>query len=143
MASKKNKTKRNATKRNARLQQAIAGAWGRPRKYDDLEEFDVLCRTYYATLKLNAPNIAGICAYLGISRDTWERYRKGIFQVTCMALETKIEDYWVTRLKQPGNGPLFYLKNFRPSEYKERGPGSSDDEPLHVKAITGMVIKRG
>ncbi len=42
-----------------------------------------------------------------------------------------------------GIGAMFLLKNFRPTEYKDRTAGESEDMPLYTKQITGMVISRG
>ncbi len=140
--------KRNTTKRNARLEKAIDAVWGRPRIWDDPQEFDRECRIYIATLKWDAPSIEGITVHLGISRDTWERYRadkKSEIGKVIVIVETKMVAWWNTCLSRQGRamGAQFKLKNFRPAEYKERGAGSDPDEPLHIKHITGMVIKRG
>lgn len=119
--------------------------WGRPRTHDDAEEFKSLCLGYFVNIKKKAPNIAGICVYLGISRETWydHKKRRKDLRETITNVELTIESWWVDRLKYPGAGSIFYLKNFRPTEFKERGAGSDPDEPLHVKHITGVVIKRG
>lgn len=119
-------------------------AWGRPRAFDDVQEFGALCKGYFVNLKKKAPNIAGICVYLGISRDTWYEYRKDKkFSDTIKDVELAVESWWVDRLRYPGAGPIFYLKNFRPEHYKERGVGDSPENPVHIKQITGMRIVRG
>lgn len=116
--------------------------WGRPRAYDDAEEFDAACQKYFATLKFNAPNIAGMCVAIGISRDTWENYRKNRKELfgTIKNAESLIEAWWVNRLKYPGAGAIFYLKNFKPNDFKDRTPGDSTN-PL-VMQITGMKISK-
>lgn len=144
--TKRTAQKRNTTKRNARLEKAIANVWGRPRKYDDAEQFDYDCRVYLATLKWDAPTIEGICNHLGISRDTWNRYEKQpAFKEVVARVRQFIKKWWLNTMSKQGRavGCMFYIKNLQPDEYKDRGAGSSPDEPLHIKEITGMIIKRG
>jgi len=116
--------------------------WGRPRKYDDPEVFDAACQAYFAGLKTNAPNIAGMCLSMGICRDTWQEYRarRKEFSATIRNAEQAIEAWWVNRLKYPGAGSIFYLKNFKPDHYSDRLPGD-DKNPMKVEhRITGMRI---
>lgn len=118
--------------------------WGRPRAFDDAEEFKALCQGYFASLKFNAPNIAGLCVFLGISRETWYDYKKKRkeFSDTIKQTELCVESWWVNRLKSPGAGAIFYLKNFRPKEFKDRTPGE-EGNPIFVTArITGMRIMK-
>lgn len=116
--------------------------WGRPRSYETAEEFDKACQNYFANLKFNAPNIAGLCVSIGVSRDTWYEYRKkrGEFSDTVRSVEGLIESWWVNRLKHPGAGSIFYLKNFKPTEYKDRISGDPE-APLSMQ-ITGMKITK-
>ncbi len=144
---KKTATKRNTTKRNDRLEKAIEAVWGRPRAYSDHREFEYECRKYLAMLKWEAPTIEGITIAIGISRDTWERYRKekGEFGQIVNYVERWITKWWINCASKAGrsNGAIFYISNFRPSEYKQRGAGESPDNPQYVKHITGMRAVKG
>lgn len=133
-------TKKRSTRGKSKGEKVL---WGRPRAYERSDEFEKECRAYFKALKWNAPNIAGIVVFLGISRDTWERYRKQKdFCGTIMNVEYLIESWWVNRLKMPGAGAIFYLKNFRSDIYKERTPGDADNPFISEVRITGMRVSK-
>lgn len=130
------------SKRKPKKKKATKAVWGRPRAYDNPEVFDKTCQSYFKQLKWEAPNLAGLLLHLGIaSRQTWLNYKKRKeFLDTISFVEFAIESYWTGRLKYPGAGAIFYLKNFKPDHYKDRISGDPD-EPLNVR-ITGMRIIR-
>lgn len=129
-------------KKSKKKSKATKVVWGRPMAYDDPKEFDKACQRYFATLKFNAPNLAGLLLSLGIaSRQTWLNYKKRKdFLDTISFVEFAIESYWTGRLKYPGAGSIFYLKNFKPTEYKDRISGDPE-APLSMQ-ITGMKITK-
>lgn len=89
------------------------------------------------------PNIAGLCVFLGISRDTWYDYAKKRkeFSDTIRNVEYLIESTWLDRLPKPGAiGAIFYLKNYRPELYKDRLPGDPENPFTGEMRITGMKI---
>lgn len=62
---------------------------------------------------LEAPSLAGLCLYLGISKETWSNYGKDekLGPVTERA-KLKLEEYWQGRLDGKGaHGAQFVLKN--------------------------------
>lgn len=134
----KKKTKKAA--RSGRIQLKI----GRPESYSTGEEFREQCVKYFKALKFwNMPNIAGLCVFLGISRETWYAYRKTRkeFSDTIRNVEYLIESVWLDRLPRPGGaGVIFYLKNKFPEMYRDRVAGESADNPLYTKQITGMRV---
>lgn len=138
--------RRRTLKKSAKKARKVkVTVWGRPQTYtaDDADLFDRKCQAYFAGLKFNAPNIAGLCLFLGMSRETWYAYRKERkeFSDSIRNSEQMVESWWVNRLKYPGAGSIFYLKNFRPEYYKDRTPGDDPNEPLNVR-ITGMRITK-
>lgn len=95
---------------------------GRPPKYENELALRQEVARYFATCE-NAramPNKAGLCAFLQISRDTYNEYKKR-FPDTLKATELNIENAWVQRLG--GNAPtgaIFYLKNAFKDDYREK-----------------------
>jgi hypothetical protein len=70
--------------------------------------------------RIEMPNKAGLCYFLGISRDVYGEYKKK-FPDTIKEIEAVIENAWVQRLW--GNSPtgaIFYLKNAFRDSYKDR-----------------------
>jgi hypothetical protein len=65
--------------------------------------------------KLKYCSILNLCSFLGISWDTWNRYRKRpAFADITKKAEEKIFDVWQEQLFYPGRnstGAIFYLKN--------------------------------
>lgn len=112
--------------------------------YATSEEFMEACRGYFASLKKSdAPNISGLAVSIGISRFTWYEYKKAHkqFSNTINVVEKTIEQWWVNRLaKSSPIGAIFYLKNFKPSDYKDRVSGDPES-PISVQ-ITGMRISK-
>lgn len=117
---------------------------GRPNSYDTAEEFQAACVAYFKSLKRwNMPNIAGLCVFLGISRDTWYEYKKKRKELTDTVRNVQylIESCWLDRLPKPGAiGAIFYLKNFLPEHYKDRIPGDAENPFVGEMRITGMRI---
>lgn len=62
---------------------------------------------------LKPPNVAGLCLYLGISRDTWWRYaKKPEFRDTAERARLRMEDYWAGKLEtKASKGAAFALEN--------------------------------
>lgn len=137
MAKKKTKKK---TAKAGRYQLKV----GRPESYSTAEEFQAQCVSYFKSLKFwNMPNIAGLCVFLGISRETWYDYKKKRkeFSDTIRNVEYLIESVWLDRLPKPGAvGVIFYLKNKFEDLYKDRTPGDSETNPIFTKQITGMKV---
>lgn len=139
--AKKSKKKKAPTKKVL----ITIPVFGRPLAYKTVAEFHAECIKYFESLKRgqNMPNIAGLCLFLGISRETWYDYSKkrGDFSDTIKAIEYAIEAVWLDRLPKSGAiGVIFYLKNKFPDLYKDRVAGESEDNPLFTKQITGMRV---
>jgi len=69
--------------------------------------------TVTVTEWLEAPSLAGLCLFLGISKETWSNYSKDekLGHVTERA-KLKLEEYWQGRLDGKGaHGAQFVLKN--------------------------------
>lgn len=78
------------------------------------------------------PNIAGLCVFIDISRDTFYEYAKR-YSDTIKRTYNKIEAEWVQRLNDMGaTGAIFYLKNAFRELYKDRHDVTSDGKPLQV-----------
>ncbi len=66
------------------------------------------------------PNKAGVCVFLGISRETYSVYRDKYSDVL-KVFEPRIEQAWVQRLA--GNSPtgaIFYLKNAFSADFRDK-----------------------
>lgn len=95
---------------------------GKPPKYsngkdiwDKAQEFFELCDSTH-----QLPEKAGLCLFLGISRDTYSQYRKK-YTDTIKGIDMYIESCWVRRLNgQAATGAIFYLKNAFKDEYRDR-----------------------
>lgn len=113
-------------------------------KYEDNDEFRATCQAYFRSLRIwNKPSISGICLWLGITRETWYQYKKTRkdLRETVDAVELAIETAWIDKLGSSyAAGAIFYLKNFRPDEWKDRSAGESPDNPIFTQQITGMII---
>ena len=95
---------------------------GRPPKYDSSDTLDKRIVAYIKRCDKNGsmPNKAGLCVWLGISRDTYNEYKKK-FPDTLKAVEAFIEDAWVQRLAATAaTGAIFYLKNAFKEHYRDR-----------------------
>lgn len=67
-----------------------------------------------------APNKAGLCIHLDISRETYNQYRTR-YPDAIKTADDLIEDWWVDRLAgTTPTGAIFYLKNAFHSDYKDR-----------------------
>ena len=86
------------------------------------EQFEDLSTRYFNDCLSNQkkPNIAGLCVFLDISRDTFYEYVKH-YPDTTKRIYNKIETEWVQRLDDMGaTGAIFYLKNAFRELYKDR-----------------------
>lgn len=137
------KQKRPKNKKNAGGFSKVNLPIGRPKSFDTADDFADACRMYFRALKKwNKPNIAGICLFLNIARDTWYDYKKNRKELreTIDAVENAIEMVWVDKLGSSyATGAIFYLKNFRSKHYKDTISGDPD-QPLYP--ITGMRVVR-
>lgn len=128
---------------NSKRKTAIVLRVGRPNSYE-ADEFFEACKAYFKSLRFfNKPNIAGLCLFLGISRETWYDYRKKRKELsdTIRAVELAIETAWIDKLGSSyATGAIFYLKNFKPSLYKDTISGDPEN-PLTLQ-ITGMKISK-
>lgn len=101
----------------------MAHAGGRPPKYTTAielwkvaDEFFKLCDKHK-----QLPEKAGLCLALGITRETYNQYKKGKFSDVLKRIELYIESNWVRRLNaQAATGAIFYLKNAFREHYKDR-----------------------
>ena len=116
--------KRKGKKRKNPFLERFVTANGRPPKYKSAEEVFEAARDYFqacdAQLPPAMPNKAGLCLWLGISRDTYSEYRKK-FPDTIKKIDDAIEDAWVQRLRSNApTGAIFYLKNAFKNDFKDR-----------------------
>lgn len=85
------------------------------------------------------PNIAGMCAYLDIARDTWYNYKENFYTDTCKKLENKLEDRVING---PANDALkiFYMKNkfgYRDKqEIEQKNDNYTNDHPAWWDKVT-------
>ena len=97
---------------------------GRPPKYSKVTDLEKKALEYFEKCSVGKefPNKAGLCLYLGISRDTYSTYRKSkTFSDTIKKCDKYIEDAWVNRLGgAAATGAIFYLKNAFRDHYKDR-----------------------
>ncbi len=142
MAKSKTKAKKKKERKGPYV--GLIPPFGRPPVYKTAAEFRAMCMRYFESLKRGGmPNIAGLCLFLGIHRDTWYSYSKkrSDFTDTVKAIEYAIESVWLDRLPKPGAiGVIFYLKNKFTELYKDRTAGESEENPLYTKHITGMRV---
>ncbi len=112
---------------------------GRPAKYTSGELLWLKANDFFELCDKTRqlPEKAGLCLYLGISRDTYSEYRKK-FPDSIKAIDMYIESSWVRRLNgQAATGAIFYLKNAFRDEYKDR---HETDITTDGQPITGMKI---
>lgn len=117
---------------------------GRPLAYSSGEEFEARVHEYMRSCMsksgkklVRMPNKAGLCLFLGISRDTYNEYKKR-FPDALNTSEKLIEDEWVQRLKSSSPiGAIFYLKNAFKEIYKDR---QETDVTSKGKALQGNAI---
>lgn len=118
---------------------------GRPPKYTTGQELADKLTAYFESCEKSRtmPNKAGLCIWLGITRETYNEYRKKPeLSDAIKACDAMIENSWVQRLA--GNSPtgaIFYLKNAFSADYRDRHETdlTTGGEKL---TITGMVIKK-
>lgn len=97
---------------------------GRPPKYATEEALVEKIVGYFLQCeeKKEMPNKAGLCAYCGFGKDTYQAYAKNPrFVAAIKRFEFVTENAWVQRLG--GNSPtgaIFYLKNAFREDYKDR-----------------------
>lgn len=95
---------------------------GRIAKYTNEEDLDAVISQYFEKCieKKELPNKAGLCLFLGISRDTYSEYRKR-YPDAIKRADSFIENAWVQRLgSNAPTGAIFYLKNAFKENYKDR-----------------------
>lgn len=117
---------------------------GRPPTYSDanvleakIKEYMRSCMSKSGKRLVRMPNKAGLCLFLGISRDTYNEYKKR-FPDTINVSEKLIEDEWVQRLRSSSPiGAIFYLKNAYKEIYKDR---QETDVTSKGKALQGNAI---
>lgn len=130
MAGKKRQTIKE-TKEDTKLNELVDSGFlikafrnGRPPKYDSEDVLIEKAAEYFDNCKQTSqlPEKAGLCLYLGISKDTYSEYRKkGKFPDAIKKMDALIESNWVRRLGgQAATGAIFYLKNAFRNDYKDR-----------------------
>lgn len=106
---------------------------GQPPKYrteealrDKIEEYFDLCRQ-----SKDLPEKAGLCLYLGITRETLSQYRNHKYPDAVKSADLYIESCWVRRLNhQAAVGAIFYLKNAFKEEYKDKQDSDVSQLPI-------------
>lgn len=113
---------------------------GRPAKYETAEALQEGISSFFKLCdkKRQLPEKAGLCVFLGISRDTYSEYRKQ-FPDTIRFADNYIESNWVRRLSgQSAAGAIFYLKNAFRNDYKDK---YDSDVTMHLPSpILGNVL---
>ncbi len=117
----------------------------RPPKYSNSDTLEEKILVYFEKCieKKEIPNKAGLCLFLGISRDTYSEYRKK-FPDTIKGADTSIENAWVQRLA--GNSPtgaIFYLKNAYKEHYKDRNETDLTSGGDKLQTIIYLPAKNG
>src|SRR4051812_37925427 len=95
---------------------------GQPPKYKSTKELVDRMQEFFAICDKarQLPEKAGLCIYLGISRETYSQYLKKYPDAIRYANDY-IESNWVRRLAgQSATGAIFYLKNAFKEDYKDR-----------------------
>jgi hypothetical protein len=96
---------------------------GRPPKYKTADDLIAIAHRYFDICDKNRqlPEKAGLCLYLGITRETYNQYRKGNFSDAIKQFDLFIESNWVRRLSSNApTGAIFYLKNAFSADYRDR-----------------------
>lgn len=125
---------------------------GRPPKYDDSKILLDSINSFFALCdeRRQMPEKAGLCIYLGISRDTYSEYRKN-FPDTIKYADNYIESCWVRRLNLANaTGVIFYLKNAFKEDFKDRhetdittkGDKIQGDGVLELAARAAELLKQ-
>lgn len=107
----------------------------RPPKYAKEEVLETAANAYFVSCeeKETLPEKAGLCLWLGISRDTYNEYKKNRFPDALKAFELHIESSWIRRLQSNSpTGAIFYLKNAFKEEYRDSHDVTSDGKALSV-----------
>lgn len=117
---------------------------GRPPKYSNEEKLAETISDYFDECKKDKemPNKAGLCLFLGISRDTYSEYRK-VFPDAIKKADSWIENAWVQRLG--GNAPtgaIFYLKNAFKEHYKDKYESDITSGGEKITGIEYIVPKK-
>lgn len=117
---------------------------GRPPKYKISKELIEKANEYFKLCDecFQLPEKAGLCIYLGISRDTYSEYRKkGKFPDAIKGMDHYIESCWVRRLAgNAATGAIFYLKNAFRDHFKDR---QETDITSQGEQIMVYIPKRG
>ena len=107
---------------------------GRPRKWEDPEKFLEACDQYIDST--DEPTVAGLCAHLGITRETLSQYRqdeeRGLsdaVKVAKMHIESVVERRLLYGTQ--ATGAIFWLKNN--AGYRDQKEiGSIQGQPLEI-----------
>ncbi len=100
---------------------------GRPPSFKNVQELRNKAEAYFAKCekKKLPPEKASLCLALGISRETYSKYRKEPdFTDTIKECDSLIQSWWVRRLSgQAATGAIFYLKNAFKEDFKDKYEG--------------------
>lgn len=103
---------------------ATKHAGGRPPKYTSAQQLMDAGREYFDTCEKarELPEKAGLCIGLGITRETYNEYRKKPqFSDAIKGMDLYIESCWTRRLGgQAATGAIFYLKNAFHEHFHDR-----------------------
>jgi len=119
---------------------------GRPPKYEDESILNISINSYFSSCakiknKIIMPNKAGLCVYLGISRDTYSEYRKR-FPDTIKRADDIIENLWIQRLASNApTGAIFYLKNAFKESFKDKQEIDHQSGSSVITGITYIIPK--
>jgi len=117
---------------------------GKPPKYASGKDIWAKADEYFKKCDdtRQMPEKAGLCLFLGISRDTYSEYRKK-YPDTIKAIDLYIESNWVRRLSgQAATGAIFYLKNAFKEEYKDRQETDITTQGQQITSINVVPIKQ-
>ncbi len=117
---------------------------GRPPKYGDAQAIADHITDYFKSCEEARllPNKAGLCIWLGITKETYNQYRKKPeFSDSIKACDSMIENAWVQRLA--GNAPtgaIFYLKNAFKEDYRDKHETdiTTGGKPLQITFDNGF-----
>lgn len=112
-------------------------------KYKDEKTLKKAINAYFGKRRIYAPNKAGLCLHLGVSRDTYSEYRER-YPDAIKSADLRIEDWWVDRLAgTTPTGAIFYLKNAFHQDYKDRHENDTTIRPASLtKDDIGVAIDK-
>lgn len=119
---------------------------GKPPKYKDERELKSRIAEYFKRFSNRRkrgyvpPNKAGLCVFLGMTRETYSQYRNR-YPDAIKEADMLIESAWIDRLSgQSATGAIFYMKNAFKVDYRDRYEHSSKVS-LNPQPLLGGISK--